>query len=304
MAGVNWEKLHGAGEAKAQFRHSDKDMRMIMNHSNKDIDRTKTCLNLSAFNKNYAAVCREYDRRIAGYDARCTRKPRKDRVTCISLEVPAPEELDPADEDRWFQAVCGIVQKQFGEDQFLQGYWHKDEQHWYTTESGGRRLSRNHAHIYVFPDVDGRLCAKEFVTKARMTALNNAVEEMSMQSFGAAFQTGEKLKSGESVEALKLKSRQKQLEQMEKRLASKSAKVDEREKAVRSREADIARREASMTRSEAQTATRLSEAGRLYRNAENALKEAQVMREWRPDDKMLETAMRAPHESQGQRHGA
>lgn len=49
MAAIQWSggKMHGATEAKASMMHDDKDMRMIHNHMNPDIDVSKTPNNFS-----------------------------------------------------------------------------------------------------------------------------------------------------------------------------------------------------------------------------------------------------------------
>lgn len=290
MASVNWKKLHDAVEVKAQFRHSDRDMRKRDNHQNEHINKVLTDSNTALYESmSYNKTCQAYDERIADYDSKCTRKPRKDRVTCICLEVSAPEELSPDDSERWFHSLCTVIQERYGKEQVLQAYWHRDEVHEYMdSETGKKRLSREHAHIYVFPDVDGKLNARDFQKRSEMVDLNKAIETMTIQDFGIKFMTGKEQKCGRSVEKLKHDSEEKKLQALDEYLNSKQTILHEREKNVRIKEKVLADREkkvadqetqlkarrASVTRSEAHISTKLNEAEKILDNAKQVLKMA------------------------------
>lgn len=65
MAAVQFAggKCHGAAEAKAMMRHADADERLKHEHSNKDIDKSKTELNTSLYDLSYTEMCKIYDQR-------------------------------------------------------------------------------------------------------------------------------------------------------------------------------------------------------------------------------------------------
>ena len=58
MASVNFMKCKSAGEVKAMLRHCDKEERLKHNHSNKEIDKTKTMDNINYSRLGYSEVCK------------------------------------------------------------------------------------------------------------------------------------------------------------------------------------------------------------------------------------------------------
>ncbi len=209
MASVDWEKLKGGGEAKAKFRHCDEQKRIKLEHSNEDIDKTKTHLNMSfgAFEDGYDAVCWMYDRAIARLDAQPGANKRKDRVTCVGWELPMPKGMDEAQARKWMSLAYDAIKARYG-DCVLGGTAHFDEVHEYVNpETGEVCMSRPHLHVYAIPIVDGRLHGKSFTARKNMNAMNATIEKMTQEHFpGFRFQTGTKKKSRKSVEELKNES--------------------------------------------------------------------------------------------------
>lgn len=209
MASVNFQKIKMAQEVKAKIRHDDMEKRLKINHKNLDIDKSKTHLNLNYFDGlDYEKVCKKYDDFLAKHDKLPNANKRKDRVTCVCLEIPTPDGLPPEKEDEFFYKVGDTLCEIYGKDNLLQGYFHKDEQHkYYDTSKKQEVMSKNHATFRFIPfvkDADGndRLLAKEFTAKAKIIEVNNKIHDMCGREFGVPFNNGSK-KKGKSVEELK-----------------------------------------------------------------------------------------------------
>lgn len=217
-------KIHGATEAKSKFGHTTKDERLRRNHTNKHIDKSRTHLNasihemLTGHEYTYDEICAHYDARIIELDKVPRQSKRKDRVTLQAIETPAPKDLPEDKMDAWFLRVAQIEMEIFGEENFLDGHIDKDETHEYIHPVTKEKVtSRNHMVAYLFPvvrDKDGneKLNCKQFSRRANINKLNKMVEEMSVKEFGVNFMTGEKTKSGKTVEQLKRDSEIAELE--------------------------------------------------------------------------------------------
>ena len=268
MASVNYAKLHGAGEAKAMMRHCDSEERLTHEHSNADLDKSRTELNTSIEGLSYSQACDKYDRRIAELDAKEGANRRKDRVTCMGLNVPRPEDL-PADRQAdWFRRTWDLISEQYGAKNMIEGYIHADEIHEYVdADTGKTRMSREHMHVYVVPEREGKLNAKACMGRAEMVKLNNAIERMSLREFGCHFLDGSG-KKGPDVETCKAKSREANLKYRERRTKL-------REKALDQRRADLDRREDRLEEREREAAQKLSDAKKALegiRTREEAVK--------------------------------
>jgi len=218
MASVNFSngKHKGATAAKAQFRHSAEDERSQTNHSNKQIDKTKTKDNFSLKDLSYSDLCETYDERIKMLDESTNKNKRKDRVTLFSLNIPAPQDLSEQDLKEWFAKVGGILEEQYGSDNLLDMPVHVDEIHEYVNPKTKEvEISRAHGHAYLIPERDGQLNGKWFSSRANINKLNRAIHEMSERDFGVYFMTGKKTKSNSKVEELKAESLKAEIELLE-----------------------------------------------------------------------------------------
>lgn len=213
MASVNFAKFKSAGECKAMMRHCDTAERVKGEHSNPDIDKELTASNGTIKGLTYSKVCDAYDRRIAALDAREGANKRKDRVTLMGLDVPRPADLKDEDQNAWFKRVWDITSKVYGADNMLEGYIHRDEVHTYMDPTTKQEVtSREHMHMYVIPERNGRLCAKECTARASMIALNNAIQKMSEEEFGVQFMDGSQRKTRGNVETMKQASARAQID--------------------------------------------------------------------------------------------
>lgn len=236
MASVNFEKLKTPQQVKAMLRHCDGEERMEANHSNIDIDKSKTSGNMQG-DLDYTAACQKYSERIAFLDAKPGANKRKDRVTCFGLNVPAPKDLKPEDEKAFFLAAIKIIINQYGENNIIQYYMHQDEKHEYIhAETGERCMSRSHLQCYVVPEHNEKLNGKWFSSRANMVKLNNAIHRMAQEQFGVMFMDGSKRKSRKTVEQLKNESAylevQQELDAQKMALDTQSAEVKEEKQMV------------------------------------------------------------------------
>lgn len=206
MASCDWKKFKGGTEAKAVFAHCESDERLTREHSNTDINKARTHLNMAfdAFEDGYTGVCKAYDDCIEALDANPKQNKRKDRVTCVGLEIPAPDGMSDDMAREWCVDAYEAVRERLG-DTVLGGVAHFDEIHDYRDpETKEVRTSRPHLHIYAVPDVGGKLNAKQYTARRQMVGMNAAIEAMTAAKYpGFKFQNGTKKKSKKSVEALK-----------------------------------------------------------------------------------------------------
>lgn len=208
MASVDWhQKCHGGTEAKAILRHSDKDMRIKDNHKNKHIDKSLTGYNWQMY-QGYNATCDRLNAKLDELDSQPKANKRKDRVTMISLETPAPDGLPLDKFHEWHMKVLDILRAMYGKDLYIvNSYEHADEIHDYRDASTGEQVtSRAHAHDCVVPLVDGKLNGKAFSSRKNITRLNKEIQAMTYKDYGFNFMTGEKTKSKASVDELKQRS--------------------------------------------------------------------------------------------------
>lgn len=268
MASVDWQKHSGGTSVKAQFRHCDKDERLKAEHANEEIDKSLTYKNLSfgAFNGDYKSICHAYDERIKYIDehAGLKKKPRKDRVTCMSWSISCPAGMSDDMASKWFTDVYDLLNTEYSD--VLGASAHFDEVHEYVDASTGETaMSRPHMHVFVLPVVekDGfrRLVGKDFSKRENMVKLNNRIQAMTEDKYpGHTFMTGVKHPGKyRSVEDLKRRSKQEQALQAERErlkqeieaeksnalqvIHSEAVKFDARERAVAERERAVSEKE-------------------------------------------------------------
>lgn len=211
MASVQFDggKCHAVEEAKAMMRHACADERTRHKHSNEDIDIARTADNTDLYGLTYERMCKIYDDTIARYRAASTRALRKDAVTMYDLIIPVPQGLQRGDEDDWYRKVAQTINQHYGTQVVLDIKIHRDEIHDYVDPATKQiRTSVTHGHAFVFPEVDGRLNAKKFSSRANMRSLNREIDEMTRREYGIAFLTGEQSKDRgfQTVEQLKMAS--------------------------------------------------------------------------------------------------
>lgn len=204
MASVDFAKQKSAVSAKAVFRHCASDTREKSKHKNQQIDTSKTKENFSVKVTDYSSVCKAYDDRMKEVEKTNTNK-RKDRVTLLTLEYAIPDEIPYEKHEEYVKKVNEIVESMYGKENTLGWYVHRDEIHDYTDKDGQRRTSKNHAHGFVVPELNGQLNAKQCSSRKNMVTLNNAIDDMTKRDYGCTFKVGGK-KNTKTVEELKKES--------------------------------------------------------------------------------------------------
>lgn len=236
MAGVQWSggkcKKYGA---KQKLMHCDKEERARRTHKNDDIDKSKSHLNMQAFDLDYAQTCKKYDDRIDPIVketiTRSKRKTiRKDAVYCVSPIVYVPEGLTQQQQQEFVAHTFDYFKKRFG-DNYINGYAHFDEQHYYTdATTKEQRLSQVHIHNFIIPEVDGVLNAKVFTNRKTIEEVVKHFEEYTYETFGIHYVKGTKSKSRKTVEELKQASAKAENERLEKDIKSNQRLFDEAKK--------------------------------------------------------------------------
>lgn len=273
MASVNWEKIHMVGEMKRKARHCDKDCRLKDNHSNEHINKKLTPYNVQMF--DYETTCKRIDDRIEYLDSLQGQNNRKDRVIGFGLEIPIPDGIPDEKVVEFLNKANKIITNQIGSQNMIASYLHIDEVHDYIdAHTKQERTSMRHGHTLVTAAINGKLNGREMSKQANMTKLNKAIDKMCREDYGVAFLTGEKSKSNESVESLKLKSkaleldeRENLVEQREEAVAHDEREVEEREKAVAQRESDLEAYDRITHRKREEAEKKLSEANSLMQEA-------------------------------------
>lgn len=242
MASCKFEggKWKTKSEVKGHLRHNDitPERRKIAQKNNKDIDVTKSHLNKSILGLSYEEMCEKYDKRIEEIDRAGNKNRRKDRVTMQCIEVPVPKELARSRYDAWFGRVADILCDEYGEENFMDGKIHYDEEHEYIDpETKQKEMSRVHGHFMIVPEVDGQLNAKKISLRKNMKKLNQKVEAMTVAEFGCRFMTGKGTKSRKPVAQLKNESEALRLEQ---EAQAEKEKYEDLNKDLQKREKQVA----------------------------------------------------------------
>lgn len=224
MASVQFYKCKGASVAKSIMRHADADERLKHEHSNKDIDKSKTALNTSLYDLSYAEMCDRYDEAMQRYQSNSKRAIRKDAVTLLDAIVTAPSEMNDALIDLWVSDVVDIINKHYKADVVLDAKIHRDEIHDYVDPDSHKTVqSRVHAHIFVLPEVEQRLCCKQFTSRQNIMSLNRRIDKMTRNLYSCKFMTGQKAhdRDFQTVEQLKRASDNAELERQSRQISSK-----------------------------------------------------------------------------------
>lgn len=217
MAAPQWTggKCKSVQQAKAYFRHNDKDRREEMNHANPHIDKSKTHENFTYRGLDYKGLCKAFDDRMAAVDQGKPGTGKNARVVLQSVILYPPKGLTREQEKDWFMDAGRVMEARFG-DNLLEIQFDMDEEHEYIdAETGEKVMSRNHGHARLFPEVNGKLNGKAFSSRAEIKALNHALDVMSFRKYGVHMMDGTKKKGGTSVEDLKRASLLAEVEQLE-----------------------------------------------------------------------------------------
>lgn len=224
MASADWLKLtshHAAGLDK----HLDKEKRLIVNHSNRDIDTTKSYLNITIGCSTYKEALASMKARVKEVDTiypPLKKKKADERVIAEMIEVKCPAEIATKGYNTicdYFQGIYKLQQDFFGEDNVHGGFAHFDEIHRYTDKDGETKTSLPHMHTLVscyceWTENDKKTGAvrnrkgingKNFEKRPRYNQLNKMLDEYCLKNYGITYTKGKGKEAGygKSVEELK-----------------------------------------------------------------------------------------------------
>lgn len=253
------------------MRHNDisADSRARASKRNKHIDTSRSKYNFSILGGSkglsYAEMAKKYDDRIAYLDSHGNTNKRRDRVSMFSVEIPVPIGLERNHYVSWFMKVSEILRERYGEENFIDGTIHYDEEHEYVEpETREKVWSRVHGHFMFVPELNGKLNAKKLTSRSNIIALNKAVEEMTRREFGCAFMTGSKKKSFKTVEELKTMSAYAEYEMQ---IEEQEKEIEKKREQVRIHREVLERREREIEEKEAQAKDMMAKAEAAYREA-------------------------------------
>lgn len=236
MASVDWQKAT-TQKAGAMIKHNGKVERVNGNHSNTDIDKRKSHMNVYIGADDYAPMLEKVKARIREVDK--AHPPKRDmgdrRITCILLEIPVPQEITAQGKAAEFLTKAHkVLEDFFGAENVGGTVGHFDEQHIYTDKDGKERLSLVHGHSVVAAyaewtehgelrqGINGKHCE----TRTRLKALNDAIDAMCRREYNISYNTAE-TPERKSVERLKEETKlRREADAWRKEIANLSAHVD------------------------------------------------------------------------------
>lgn len=204
-SGGKWKTIQ---EAKAQFGHSITSRRKAAQHTNLHIDKSLTEYNFTYRGLDYKQCCDAYDKRMAEIDQGRPGSGKNARTIMQSVILYPPAAL-AGNRDKlrdWFEKAGKLAEDRFGAD-LIDIAVHFDEVHTYTDpETKEERTSREHAHMWLVPEVAGKLNGKKFSSREVITGFNDELQAMSIKEFGCPMMDGSKAKGGRKVEDMKAAS--------------------------------------------------------------------------------------------------
>lgn len=211
MAAPQWSggKWKTKQEVKSQFGHSINSRRKNAQHTNPHIDKSKTHLNFSYKGLSYRQCCEAYDKRMSEIDMGRAGSGVNARTLMQSVILYPPAGLieDKARLRDWFVRAGQLAEARFG-DNLIDIAYHFDEVHDYTEpKTKETRKSREHGHIFLVPEVAGKLNGKQFSCRKTIVDFNDELQDMSIREFGCPMMDGSKAKGGRRVEDMKAASR-------------------------------------------------------------------------------------------------
>lgn len=229
MASINWEKMTMPNAGAMQI-HLGRNERGKRNHSNKDIDSSKSHLNTYIGCNDYSEAHQTLKRRVVEVDEKypVPKKGKKgvnERIVAVMLVTYCPQAIyDAGRSEDFFRAAHKVHQNYFGIENVCGSCTNYDEMHNYIdTETDTERMSLAHMHTLVAayaewidknpktgePRERRGINGRAFEKRSRYNELNKAMDEMCRKEFGVPYMTGKSKGRGgskKSVEALKVQS--------------------------------------------------------------------------------------------------
>lgn len=219
MASINLQKGK-CDMKKALYGIPGHNYRTNKNHSNKDIDPTRSHLNKHFGPQTPQEFRERFRKMVAAMDEKHPpKRMKKDRKVLLMMDTPSPREgMTMEDEAKWGDKVHEIMEELFP-GQVVGSTYHADEVHEYKLEKGGKvHISRGHTHTAVIPWTDEKGLNMDafydYKSKALPNKINEALDKACQEMFGFPYRDGSYQKSKGDVEKMKLQSEIVELEEI------------------------------------------------------------------------------------------
>ena len=251
---------HTKQSISAMRKHNGKEERENYNHENKNIDKSKSHLNIFIGADDFQEMYEAMLQRVAEVDAQYPplRKLKYDeRIICEILEFKCPKAVYEKSYEvsvRFFYDVHEIIKNYFGAENVHGCCVHFDEIHEYTdSQTREKEMSLAHGHELVScycewteeikkagkntGDKRERkgINGKNFEKRSRYNELNKLVDDYCLKTYGIHYMTGKEARH-KTVEILKaeteLVDKQIQVEQEQKKLEKVRQQREEEENAL------------------------------------------------------------------------
>lgn len=227
---------YNKGQVGSILLHSDRgiDSPDTHEHSNEQIDRSRTHLNYDLKDRDGLTAYAYYKAKIDDISAKTKERTgkgiRKDAVTLCSWAVTAPQSLPEDKQSEFFEECYKWFAERYGESNIVTAAVHMDE----TTP---------HMHFQFMPiilDKNGteRLCAKDLETPKRLKTVHPKLQKYLTDKLGCPVElmNGATAGGNKTVAELKAEEAAKRAEQAEER--AKAAELREEQAEQRARTAE------------------------------------------------------------------
>lgn len=179
------------------------------NHSNKDIDSTRSHLN-KHYGAQSSAEFRDRLREMikAADEKHPPKRQKQDRKVLLMAVIPSPREGMTAEQEAAWSAKTWEVMNAMFDGQIVGATYHADEIHKYTPPGEKEQhLSRGHTHYSLLPWTEDKgLNMDAFYRRDLPNKINEALDKACMEMFGFPFRDGTGKKGEKTVEELKKES--------------------------------------------------------------------------------------------------
>lgn len=229
---MHYEKFHRE-EVAGLLLHNMRGIEKadIHNHSNENIDRSRTHLNYDLKDRGSLTAYYYYknlvDKITEETKARGGRSIRKDAVTLCSWVVTVPETLPKEKYEDFFKGVYSFFANRHGEKNIVTAVVHLDE-------------VTPHMHLGFVPIVIDKktglekLCAKNLETQKSLAKAHKDLQKYLEAELGCAVDilNGATVNGNKSIAELKLETTLKKVSESEKKLAEVNEKISEADKSL------------------------------------------------------------------------
>ena len=226
---------YGKAAVGSILLHSDRgiDSPDTHEHSNENIDRSRTHLNYDLKERGGLSVYAYYKQRIdriaAETKERTGKSIRKDAVTLCSWAVTVPKDLPEDKQADFFKAAYDWFSERYGADNIVIAAVHMDE-------------STPHMHLQFTPIIekDGvrKLCAKELETQRTLATAHQKLQKYLEKSLGCEVNllNGATEGGNKTLQQLKAEKLAERVEELETKIAELTPKYEKMTKTLSDKE--------------------------------------------------------------------